>query len=383
MSGCCCCGKSSFVLPKLQGFGDQERTDALLLFSNLFDTPSDNESNVLEQTCRHLAELHGKNPRSVEMLIPQLCGACSKLRPCDVDTLETHLFISCSTLSFHFAMLCSLSLLGMVLDPQAHLRRSSQNLETLSAAAAAESVTQQRLMRLLHRICCAAVARSRGLTDSHGLKTLRDDRHFLSESSFAALVLCKDGSNGYGGLNFLDSIRQEVERRAQSSDGHDGGHEMCASPGGWSAPSWMTKAMLQRLRVMCDTFWLMSQCVGFSEDLRGVADRPSRRSRLTSLLQVPDQTPTSLDSGCASHHHLQSINILLPQRSAYVPIAFSDATFAIVTRIPENDAHVFSTKARVPYLANFVQVVAANCIIPASVLTHILLLSDACAGTTA
>ena len=72
---------------------------------------------------------------------------------------------------------------------------------------------------------------------------------------------------------------------------------MGALAGGWSAPSWMTKAMLQRLRVMCDTFWLMSQCVGFSEDLRGVADRPSRRSRLTSLLQVLDQTLTSLASG--------------------------------------------------------------------------------------
>jgi hypothetical protein len=77
---------------------------------------------------------------------------------------------------------------------------------------------------------------------------------------------------------------------------------------------------------------------------------------LTSLLQVLDQTLTSLASGYFSHHHLQSINSLLPQRVAYVPIAFSDATFAIVTRIPETDAHVFSTKARVPYLAAFVQV---------------------------
>jgi len=51
---------------------------------------------------------------------------------------------------------------------------------------------------------------------------------------------------------------------------------------------------------------------------------------------------------------------LLPQRTAYVPIAFSDSTFAIVTHMPEADAHVFSTKARVPYLAAIVQVQQAS-----------------------
>ncbi len=53
---------------------------------------------------------------------------------------------------------------------------------------------------------------------------------------------------------------------------------------------------------------------------------------------------------------MQRVNSLLPQRTAYVPIAFSDAAFAIVTQMPEADAHVFSTKARVPYLAAIVQV---------------------------
>jgi hypothetical protein len=113
--------------------------------------------------------------------------------------------------------------------------------------------------------------------------------------------------------------------------------------------------MLQRLRVLCDTLWLMSQCVGYSEDLRGVADRPSRRVRLASLLQVHCAPFPSIL--CPAHQHVsQSANSNLPQRSAYVPIAFSDASFAVVARIPESDAHVFSTKARVPYLAAFVQV---------------------------
>jgi hypothetical protein len=284
----CCCGQTSFVLPKLQGFGDQERTDALLLFSNIFQTPDENDPNHFEQTCRHLAELHAKHPRSVEMLLPQLCGACAKLSPGHFDILHTHFFISCSAASFHFALLCCLSLLGMVLEaqPQPQPRRSSQNLEAVPSAAATESETQQRLMHLLHRIFCAAVARSKGLADSNGGKILREDRLFMSELSFAALVLSRDGSSGYGGLDFLDSIRQSLDERF---DAEGGVSEVAASHDGWSAAAWMTTPMLQRLRVLCDTLWLMSRCVGFSEELRGVADRPSRRLRLESLLQVTHQ----------------------------------------------------------------------------------------------
>jgi hypothetical protein len=349
---CCCCGKTSFVLPKLQVFGDQARSDALLLFSSIFETPSENEPNRFEQTCRHLAELHAKHPRSVEMLIPQLCGACTKLQPSCIDALETHFFICCSSASFHFAVLCTLSLLGMIREALPQLpRRSSQGAD-LSAASAAESSTQQRLMRLLHRICCAAVVRSKGLADNHGVKVLREDRLFISENSFSALVHSRDGCSGYGGLNFLDSIRQNVE---QSLEAHGNGREMSDAAGGWAAAAWMTNPMLQRLRVLCDTLWLLSQCVGYSEDLRGVADRPSRRVRLASLLQV--RRPRSIHLiALLTVTFYQSANSLLPQRSSYVPIAFSDASFAIVTRIPESDAHVFSTKARVPYLAAFVQV---------------------------
>jgi hypothetical protein len=357
-SCCCCCGKSSFVLPKLQVFGDQEHSDALLLFSEIVGGPKEDDSNRFKETCCQLAELHARHPRNVEMLIPQLCGACSKLRPRDVDTMEAMFFIICSAESFHFAILCCLTLVGMVHDLQPQQgRRSSQNTDGLSAAPAAESMSQQRLMRLVHRICCAAVARSKGLADNHGVRILRSDRHFISESSFCALLL---SDCGYGGLNFLSSIRDDIERCIGRSDGD----ALMASPDcAWNAPAWLSKSMQQRLRVMCDTMWLMSQCVGFSEQLRAVADRPSRRARLTQLLKVILYFTLSharplCRLGLVLIHLIfpQGLNDLLLQRSAYLPIAFSDAVFAVVARIPEADAHVFSTKARVPYLVALVQV---------------------------
>jgi hypothetical protein len=69
------------------------------------------------------------------------------------------------------------------------------------------------------------------------------------------------------------------------------------------------------------------------------------------------------------------LNSSLPQRSAYVPIAFSDATFAVVTRMPEADAHVFSTKARVPYLVAVLQVHRSRfcCILLYSLVCELLL----------
>jgi hypothetical protein len=288
MSSCCCCGKTSFVLPKLQVFGDQEHADALLLFSHLLDSHRESERHQFNEICRHLAELHIKHPRSVEMLIPQLCGACSKLSALDMDTMEAEFFVVCSAESFHFAILCCLSLIGMVHDlhPQ-QTRRSSGSSDSLSLRTA-ESVFQQRLTRLVHRICCAAVARSKGLIDSHGVKVLRSDRHFISEPSFAALLLSKDGSSGYGGLNFLDSIRPDVH---SCFEGCDVEAAPGAPPRTWNAPAWLTKPMQQRLRVMCDTMWLVSQCVGFSEQLRGVSDRASRRTTLSTLLQVPRHIP--------------------------------------------------------------------------------------------
>jgi hypothetical protein len=248
----------------------------------MLDSPKENDPNRFNETCHQLTELHARHPRSVEMLIPQLCGACLKLRPHDMDSIEATFFIICSAESFHFAILCCLTLVGMVhdLQPQ-HARKSNQSADALYAASSAEVVSQQRLMRLLHRICCAAVVRSKGLTDSHGVKILRNDRHFISESSFFALLL---SSSGYGGLNFLDSIRDDIEKFAQRPDGD----ALMASPDRtWSAPAWLTRSMQQRLRLMCDTMWLLSKCVGFSEELRSVADRPSRRARLSSLLQVP------------------------------------------------------------------------------------------------
>jgi hypothetical protein len=143
------------------------------------------------------------------------------------------------------------------------------------------------LVSVVHRICCAAVARSRGLTESYGVKILRHDRHFISESSFCSLLQCKDGSSGYGGLNFLDSVRQQLLNSSICENPVVCGSSSAAdSDCSWSAPDWMSSCMQQRLLVMCDTMWLMSQCVSFSEELRTVADRPSRRARLTSLLQV-------------------------------------------------------------------------------------------------
>ncbi len=173
MPSCCCCGKASFVLPK---FGDHD-TDALALFSRLLENcgasassaPSD-ASHFL-QACRRLAQLHEGSPRSVEMLIPQLCGACTKLSPSDFHALESHFFVKCSAASFHFAILCSFSLLGMVLDP--HPLASRRSSESLSAPSDAETTLQQQLLRLLHRICCAAVARSKGLAaEADGVKVM-------------------------------------------------------------------------------------------------------------------------------------------------------------------------------------------------------------------
>ena len=284
-----CCSKAKSVLPKLQLFGDQEHTDALLLFATILDIPIENQPHYFLQTCRRLADLHGKDPRSVELLIPQLCGACSRLSPHAMHTLQTSFFVKCSAASLHFAVLCSLCLLGMVLEPPLP-RRASHSQDLSAAAATADEPMQQRLMRLLHAICCAAVVRSKGMAESAGVKLRRDDRHFISEAHFAALLHAK--GLGYGGLNFLDGIRQELQGSIDRAH-HDGGGgresvgiELITESGAWGAPSWMNKAMLQRLRVMCDTLWLLSQCVGFSEELRGVADRPSRRARLSSLLQV-------------------------------------------------------------------------------------------------
>lgn len=111
----------------------------------------------------------------------------------------------------------------------------------------------------------------------------------MSEPSFAALVLCKDSSSGYGGLNFLGSIRHLLD----DTDGHGTGATvpLVAAAASWRVPEWMTKPMQQRLRVMVDTMWLMEQCVAFSEELRGVLDRPSRRARLSSLLQAHAPAP--------------------------------------------------------------------------------------------
>lgn len=63
----------------------------------------------------------------------------------------------------------------------------------------------------MHRVCCAVVVRSNELIDIHGVKDLRAGRHFISEPSFAALLLSKDGSSGYGGLHFLDCIRHDLD----------------------------------------------------------------------------------------------------------------------------------------------------------------------------
>ena len=295
-----CCSKARSVLPKLQVFGDQEHTDALLLFANILDIHIENQPQTFLQTCRRLADLHHKDPRSVEMLIPQLCGACVKLAAPAMHVLQSSFFVKRSAASLHFALLCSLSLLGMVQEPPLP-RRASQSQELSAFSGTADATVQQRLMQLLHAICCASIARSKGMEERDGGLMLRDDRHFMSEARFAALVLAKGSSNGYGGLNFLDSVRQELQRsidraRHDGGGGVEGGGSEMVAVGAWSAPAWMNKAMLQRLRVMCDTLWLLSQCVGFSEELRGVEDRPSRRARLSTLLQVPQRTHTPSSS---------------------------------------------------------------------------------------
>ena len=173
MPGCCCCGKASFELPKLRDIGDHD-TDALALFSRLLENcgasagPAPSDASLFLLACRRLAQLHDGNPRQVEMLIPQLCGACTKLSPNDLHSLESHFFVKCSAVSFHFAMLCCFCLLGTVLDLQPLASRPSSH--SLSAPPDSETTLQQRLLRLMHRICCAAVARSKGLAEADGVK---------------------------------------------------------------------------------------------------------------------------------------------------------------------------------------------------------------------
>ena len=83
-------------------------------------------------------------------------GACVKLAAPAMQVLQSSFFVKRSAASLHFALLCSLSLLGMVQEPPLP-RRASQSQELSAFSGTADATVQQRLMQLLHAICCAAI----------------------------------------------------------------------------------------------------------------------------------------------------------------------------------------------------------------------------------